>query len=153
MRRFYNVDYRAIIENISETETINIFMRSNRINARMNKKSNITTLFDNITNNDDAAFLDSVNNVSLFIEKLKILAGDNFEYFNKLIAHKKANVQSRTNQNFYLLWIALCNISIDKIKINKEKVFDIISKQFEIAQNVPDNLTVSEFIRNLEITL
>lgn len=147
------VDYRAIKENISETETINIFIRNNRINARMNKKSNITTLFDNITNSDDADFLDSVNNVSLFIEKLKIVAGDNFEYFNKLIAHKKANVQSRTNQNFYLLWISMCNISIDKIKANKEMVFDIISKQFEIAQNVPDNLTVSEFIRDLEITL
>lgn len=143
------VDYRFLKDKVNSAETINIFIRNRRINARMNKKSNITTLFDNITKNNDTSFLDSVNNVSVFIDKLKVLTGDNFEDFNKLISHKRANVQSRTNQNFYLLWVALCNIPLDKVKGYKENIFNKISNQFEVAQNVPDKLTVSEFIRHL----
>ncbi|EHI97683.1 protein of unknown function DUF262 [Clostridium sp. DL-VIII] len=143
-------DYRFLKDKVKSSETINIFIRNKRINARMNKKSNITTLFDNITKNNDTSFLDSVNNVSVFIDKLKELTGDNFEKFNILISHKRANVQSRTNQNFYLLWVALCNIPLDKIKVCKEEVFNKIANQFEIAQNVPDNLNVLDFIRDLE---
>ena len=144
------VDYRFQKHSIRSSETINIFIRNNRINARMNKKSNITTLFDTMVTNNDTSFIDSLDKVAEFIEKLKILCGENFDKFNQLISHKKTNVQSRTNQNFYLLWVALQNIAINRIRLDKNNIFEKIAIQFEISQKVPDKLTINKFIDNLE---
>ena len=58
-----------------------------------------------------------------FIEKLAILTGENFENLNKLLAHTKKNTQSRTNQNFYLLWIAVAHIEKDKVIDDKNRIF------------------------------
>ncbi len=116
----------------------------------MNTKANITTLFDTLIKNDDLSFIDNVKNVEIFIHKLSILCGKNFENFNELISHKKANVQSRTNQNFYLLWVALNKVSIDTVTLNAEDIFVKIKGVFDIFQNVPDDFTIEKFINTIE---
>ena len=42
-----------------------------------------------------------MKDVNSFIEKLKILCGEDFESLNKMLGHTKKNTQSRTNQNFW----------------------------------------------------
>lgn len=144
------LDYKYATENIEPSKIINIFIRNKRINARMNTKANITTLFDTLIKNDDLSFIDNVKNVEIFIHKLSILCGKNFENFNELISHKKANVQSRTNQNFYLLWVALNKVSIDTVTSNAEDIFVKIKGVFDIFQNVPDDFTIEKFINTIE---
>ncbi|CUP37119.1 Protein of uncharacterised function DUF262 [[Eubacterium] contortum] len=144
------IDYKTRGD-IKASEIVNIFIRNKRINARMNKKSNITSLLDNLTRNNDLGFLDSVDQVHIFFEKLQILTGENFENFNQLIMHKKSNVQSKTNQNFYLLWIMLNNVSKEKLRLNSNEIHSKIAELFTIVQDVPDNLTINNFIETIEL--
>ncbi len=67
-----------------------------------------------------------------------------------MICHTKKNTQSRTNQNFYLLWIALAHINMDRIKQEKETIFNNIQNLFLISQEVKEeDFNVKGYIQKL----
>lgn len=129
---------------------LNIFVRNQRINARFSTKGNITNTLGEISQNNDLVFGESINDVIDFIDKLQILCGTNFERLNKMLSHAKRNVQSRTNQNFYLLWIAIAHISKERINENQNAIYNKIKEMFAISQDIRnDNFNVQEYIMEL----
>ena len=145
--------YLAYIKRKSGTmpgDYLNIFVRNQRINARFRNKNSITNTLGDISRNHDAVFGEAINDVQLFIEKLQVLCGDDFRDFNKMLGHTKRNAQSRTNQNFYLLWIAVAHIEIQRLKENKELIFNNIRELFSISQDITDDqFDVKNFISQL----
>ena len=133
--------YLAYIERKEHTkpgEYLNIFVRNQRVNARFRTKGNITTKLGEISSANDPVFGESLNDVKDFFEKLHILCGYDFNDFNKMLGHSRKNAQSRTNQNFYLLWIALSHIDITDVQNNKERIFDKIRCLFLSSQDIID---------------
>lgn len=129
---------------------MNIFVRNQRLNARINTKRNITNRLTEISSNNDPVFADALQDVKDFIDKLQYLCGDEFQNFNKMICHTKKNTQSRTNQNFYLLWIALEHINIDRIKQEKDNIFNSIQALFLINQEInEEDFDVKAYINKL----
>ena len=145
--------YLAYIEkkdSINPGEYLNIFVRNQRINARISTKSHITNRLTEISSNYDPLFKNALQDVEAFIEKLQILCGENFEKFNSLIAHTKKNTQSRTNQNFYLLWIAVAHIEKKRLENEKEEIFKKIKNMFLISQDIKDDeFDVKNYIKEL----
>lgn len=145
--------YLAYIErkdSIKPGDYLNIFVRNQRLNARINTKSNITNGLTEISSINDPVFAEALKDVKSFIEKLQILCGEEFQDFNKMICHTKKNTQSRTNQNFYLLWIALDHITMDRIKAEKDTIFESIKTLFLISQDIKeDDFDVKEYIKRL----
>ena len=145
--------YLAYIERkdkIKPGEYLNIFVRNQRINARFSTKGSITTRLGEISTTNDPVFGDALNDVRSFIEKLAILCGDDFQNLNKMLGHSKKNTQSRTNQNFYLLWIAVAHLDPSVVQAEKEKVFNSIKSLFTKSQNIEeDNFDVPGFIAKL----
>lgn len=145
--------YLAYIERKDLTKPgdyLNIFVRNQRLNARINTKSNITNGLTEISSTNDQVFAEALKDVKGFIEKLQILCGEEFQDFNRMICHTKKNTQSRTNQNFYLLWIALDHINMERIKAEKENIFKSIQELFLISQDIKeDDFDVKEYIKRL----
>mgnify|MGYP001336639426 CR=1 FL=1 len=144
--------YIARKNSISSGEYLNIFVRNQRINARFSTKGNITLTLGEISSNNDPLFGNAINDVKSFIEKLQILCGTNFEHFNKMLAHSRKNTQSRTNQNFYLLWIAVAHIETTRVLSEKDEIFVKISNMFAASQDIKDdNFDVANYIHELSV--
>lgn len=145
--------YLAFIERKDQTkpgEYLNIFVRNQRINARFSTKGNITTRLGEISSINDPVFGEALKDVKSFIEKLQVLCGDEFQDFNKMLGHSRKNTQSRTNQNFYLLWIALAHIDYAHVKQDKAEIFEKIRNLFLLSQDINDDeFDVKGFIQSL----
>lgn len=134
--------YLAYVErkdSIRPGDCLNIFVRNKRINARFSTKSNITSRLTEICSNNDELFADALQDVKSFLDKMQILCGDDFRDFNRMINHTKKNTQSRTNQNFYLLWIAVAHIDINRVRKEKDRIFNKIQEMFLISQEIKDD--------------
>lgn len=95
-------------------------------------------------------FGEALKDVKSFIEKLQVLCGDEFQDFNKMLGHSRKNTQSRTNQNFYLLWIALAHIDYARVKQDKAEIFEKIRNLFLLSQDINDDeFDVKGFIQSL----
>ncbi len=145
--------YLAYIErkdSIKPGDYLNIFVRNQRINARINTKGNITNRLIEISSNCDPVFGDALKDVKKFIDKMQILCGDDFQDFGRMLGHTKKNIQSRTNQNFYLLWIAVAHMDIDRVREEKETIFEKIQELFMLSQDIKDDsFDVNDFIHKL----
>lgn len=134
---------------IEPKECLNIYVRNQRINARFTQKGQITNILGEISRNEDVVFGESIEDVKSFIRKLSILTGQNFEEWNRLLAHSKKNTQSKTNQNFYLLWIALETITEERVMEDKEKIFSKINGFFKECQDIKEEFDVEKFVQKL----
>lgn len=145
--------YLAFIERKEQTkpgEYLNIFVRNQRINARFSTKGNITTRLGEISSTNDPVFGEALKDVKSFIEKLQVLCGDNFQDFNRMLGHSRKNTQSRTNQNFYLLWIAIAHIDYARVERNKAEIFSKIKSLFLMSQDISDkHFDVQDFVQKL----
>lgn len=145
--------YLAYIERKDGTKPgdyLNIFVRNQRINARFSTKANITNKLGEISSNNDPVFGDALKDVNSFVEKLKLLCGEDFENFNKMLGHTRKNTQSRTNQNFYLLWIAIAHIELARVQNETEQIFNNVRDLFLISQDINDeNFDTSNYVQRL----
>lgn len=141
--------YKKRKNGIEPKECLNIYVRNQRINARFTQKGQITNILGEISRNEDVVFGESIEDVKSFIRKLSILTGQNFEEWNRLLAHSKKNTQSKTNQNFYLLWIALETITEERVMKDKEKIFSKINGFFKECQDIKEEFDVEKFVQKL----
>ena len=141
--------YKNRKNGIEPKECLNIYVRNQRINARFTQKGQITNILGEISRNEDVVFGESIEDVKSFIRKLSILTGQNFEEWNRLLAHSKKNTQSKTNQNFYLLWIALETITEERVMKDKEKIFSKINGFFKECQDIKEEFDVEKFVQKL----
>ena len=145
--------YLAYIERKNGTmpgDYLNIFVRNKKINARLRNKSNITNALGEISRNNDPMFGEAINDVQLFIEKLQILCGEDFQDFNKMLGHSKKSAKSRTNQNFYLLWIAVSHIDMQRLNKCHTQIFNRIRELLSVSQDITnDQFDVKSFVKEL----
>lgn len=137
-------------DKVAPTDSLNIFVRNQKINARFKDKSMITTVLGKLSQIHDDMFFSALDDVEEFIRKLKVLSGNDFSEFNLMISHTYKNTNSRTNQNFYLLWLILKNISLERLMVEKESIFNRIQKIFIKCQNVAeDDFDVESFVQKI----
>ena len=57
---------------------------------------------------------------------------------------------SRTNQNFYLLWIAIAHIELTRVQSETEQIFDRVRNLFLISQDINDeNFDTANYVQTL----
>ena len=62
----------------------------------------------------------------------------------------KKNTQSRTNQNFYLLWIAIAHIEFSRVQNQTEQILNNIRELFLISQDINDeNFDTTDYVQKL----
>lgn len=145
------LSYIEIKDGTKPGEYLNVFVRNQKINARFRTKSNITNRLGEISRSNDTVFGLALKEVILFIKKMQVLCGEDFQDFNNMLGHVKKNTQSKTNQNFYLLWIAVAHIELSRVQEEKEAIFKRVNELFSLCQNeIGDDFDVKYFIKELE---
>lgn len=149
------MDYKRNISSNPLRSVLDIYIRSGRVSARIKKKADITKVLSDITNNDTTSFDNSVKKVIDFINKIKLLTGGDNNSLNRIFAHKLKSNQSKTDQNFYFLWVLLDKISEDMIKNKKEFLVEKLNSVYRIIQKVPSGFTIDnlfDIIDNFDIS-
>ena len=144
------IDYRM---NQSHTEIINvlnIYKRNERMCARIMSKDNVTKTLSELSNNNPKIFVEALENVELFVNKILILIENNFEQLRELFNHSKKGIQYKTDQNFYFLWAILFKIPIEELQNRRQENFNRISRIFSSIQKTPVNYTTEMFLREIE---
>lgn len=131
------------------SELIDIYVRNARVNARLRNKNNVTTTLEQISREQMTSFPEYVKDVQDFIDKMAILTGDKFERLNELFAPKIKNALSRTNQNYYFLWIMLNSVEKSILKSQGKRYFEEIKRSFIRSQNMDEELTADNFIQTI----
>ena len=85
--------------------------------ARIMSKDNVTKTLSDISNNNPKVFVEALEHVEVFIEKILMLTKNNPEQLRALFNHSKKGIQYKTDQNFYFLWAILFKTSVEDFKI------------------------------------
>ncbi|KZN99709.1 GmrSD restriction endonuclease domain-containing protein [Pseudobacillus badius] len=146
-------DYRHQSKNHIIEDYLDIYQQTDKINARIKDKGDITRALENALEDEEAKkrFMRSLKSTDAFIKKVQILlsndqAGDDIEPLLKNELEKtfsvRGNSRKRTLQNFYLLWYIMkdCNqamILSRRAEINKEvfQTFDLIKNSKKSGEN------------------
>lgn len=143
------LDYRMNQPHTEIINLLNIYKRNDRMCARIMNKDNVTKTLSELSNTNPKAFVEALENVELFVNKILILVEDDPEKLRKLFNHSKKGVQYKTDQNFYFLWALLFKISIEELQKRKREEFERISKIFSLIQKTPADYTTEMFLREL----
>lgn len=95
------LDYRMNQPHTEIINLLNIYKRNDRMCARIMSKDNVTKTLSELSNTNPKAFVEVLENVELFVNKILILVEDDPEKLRELFNHSKKGVQYKTDQNFY----------------------------------------------------
>ena len=138
------MDYKRNLTSSELRNVLNIYIRSGRVSARIKEKADITKILSDITNKDASAFVQSIDKVLIFIEKIKVLTDNDNSLINVIFNHKSKSNSSRTDQNFYFLYVLLDKLSMEKISQNKHTILRELTSIYQIILKAPDNFTIED---------
>lgn len=129
-------------------DILNIYIKNNRVNTRVKNKSGITKVLEAISNDDNKKFLQSINNIKKFLDKVWILLEDDKDNLPKLFCANNSK-GGKTNQNYYILWLLLRNIEKTYLRQKRSVIFKKIQDVYLAAQKA-EKITVEDFLKMLD---
>lgn len=134
----------------SETNHLDIYQKSSRINSRIQDKKHITNTLTLVSENPvvKETFLKSIRNVEQFLKKVRIVLLDRdvpseklADFFknelDKTFNPKQARFR-RTRQDFYILWFILNDINLEMIKFHRISIKEEIKNLFYLMKDLPN---------------
>lgn len=131
---------------VSPYNLLGIYLKENKVLIRIKSKEAITKMLDCISENEDKNFLNAIENIEKFINKVHILINRNHDNLLKLFLSNNSNGRKK-DQNFYLLWLILRKIKIETLFSNREEIFKLVMKIFKKSQ---ENIKRNDFIYLIE---
>lgn len=147
------LDYKGVnINNINDYFTIYIDVENKDTVTEYSifkmsiKKRNITNYLKNIKPNskDEEELSESLDEVSKFADKLKILSDGNVEKFKSLLNPNRRKNQKNDKNCFYILWVILRNLDTHIITTYKNDIYVRIKELFALIQNMNKNKSLND---------
>lgn len=134
------LDFKMKADNSDFLNVLNIYKRYNRFCARIMSKESVTKTLSAVSNNNTSDFISSIESVENFISKIYEILDNDLSMLPNLFAYNRKGKGYKTDQNYYVLWMSLYNLSLEEIKSNRLLYFKKINEIFKILQNAPDNM-------------
>lgn len=131
---------------VSPYNLLDIYLKENKVLIRIKSKEAITKMLDCISENEDKNFLNAIENIEKFINKVHILINRNHDNLLKLFLSNNSNGRKK-DQNFYLLWLILRKVKIETLISNREEIFKLVMKIFKKSQ---ESIKRNDFIYLIE---
>ncbi|MBX7153907.1 MAG: DUF262 domain-containing protein [Bacteriodetes bacterium] len=146
------LEYTNSITNKEARRKLDIYQKTNRLNARIAIKSQITNFLMDITENVESKKNDfnlAIKSAKGFIKKLKLILLDKHVSKNELNEYLKAELDTvlkagnnpryyrRTFQDFYFLWFILNDINYEMVKEHRIEIKNQIKDLLIYAKNIP----------------
>lgn len=132
------------------TKILGFYLRLNKFTCRLKTKSYISSLIENLADKpaEKEAFLFHIEETRRIINNIGTILLDNNvtkESFNDLLNIRKSPKFSRSNQDFYILWIILRKIKDDIMIARKNEVIDDIKMMLALLKNVEEKELNDEY--------
>lgn len=131
---------------VSPYNLLGIYLKEKKVLIRIKSKEVITKMLDCISENEDKNFLNAIENIEKFINKVHILINRNHDNLLKLFLSNNSNGRKK-DQNFYLLWLILRKVKIETLISNREEIFKLVMKIFKKSQ---ESIKRNDFIYLIE---
>ena len=141
------------------TKILGFYLRLNKFTCRLKTKSYISTLIENLSDRptEKELFLYHIDETDRIISSIGSILLDNDitkEHFNELLNVKGSPNFSRSNQEFYILWVILRKISDLVMAARKEEVIRDIKTMLSLLKNVDekdlDETYSTEYVKTLK---
>lgn len=141
------------------TKILGFYPRLEQFTCRLKTKSNLTEILENFEfkPTEKEIFIKSIHKTSSIIKIIQdvLLEGNaTKESFNAILNIKQHTRFSRSNQELYIIWILLDNITIEQANVHKKDLLNNINTMLSLLKNINDVMVdekyVSEFHSELE---
>ena len=88
------VAYQTETGDKSGTDVFDVFVRNDKISARVRDKNNVTSVLDKAAREDADEFLHSLGCVDEYLVKLEVLTGEEFRNLKPLFSNSKGQMSS-----------------------------------------------------------
>lgn len=129
------IDYKTTISPDSINSILVVYLRYNRVCARLADKTQMSKHLYEITTTDSEGFLKSLDKVEEFSKKVYSLTNGENNKMKVLLNHSAKVNNYKTDQNFYFLWLLLKNIELELLENHKESIFNSIKRRFANIQS------------------
>lgn len=150
------MDYNDIdIENINKffhvylyTENSNKQFEHTEVKLSVKNKNKLSDFLENLEPNskEDLEFQNCVDNISIFIEKLKILSKEDNLTLIKIFNPNIAKPRKGNKKDFYITWLILRNIDTHVIETYRKDILLDLQKLFKYMKNMPESTDITSFI-------
>jgi 5-methylcytosine-specific restriction endonuclease McrA len=145
------LEYSVLIKDTRKT--LDVYQKTDRLNARIGDKILITNLLMDITEDGNIkkpVFEQALKNTKSFIKKLKYILLDQDKTKDELFTYLKLELDDvfkaeknpkyfrRTMQDFYFLWYFLSDINFEMVKFYRLDIKREIKNMFNYLKNIPE---------------
>lgn len=117
-----------------------------------NKKGAITKLLDEMEPNtkEERQFMKSVEAVNDFVDKLKILSGDEDERLLRIFNPNSNRHKLAQNNDFYIMWLILKRLDTHVILTYRKEILNDLENVFGLMKNMPKDKNEKDFMTYVE---
>lgn len=143
------------IENIHEFFSVYIYLENKdkldehyEVKLSIPNKEAITEFLENLEpgSKEEKDFISSINSVNDFVDKLKILSGDDENILIRIFNPNIKVPRKGNRKDFYITWMILKKLDIHIIKTYKKEILADLEEAFKLMKNIPANKDVKFFI-------
>lgn len=142
------LEYKFIKDKIQPNELLGIYIRNGKLSGRVKSKESVTKTLSEASSTQDKKYITALEKVEDFIDKINYLVDYEYSNLGHLFATKKG-IQSKTDQNFYFLWLMLHGIPKSKIKQRSGKYADLITLEFKKIQKLDECDEAEQIIKGM----
>ena len=140
------------------TKILGFYPRLEQFTCRLKTKSNLTEILENFEfkPTEKEIFIKSINKTSSIIEIIQdVLIGGKAtkESFNAILNIKQHTRFSRSNQELYIIWILLDNITMEQAITHKKELLSDINIMLSLLKNVNDDIVNDKYVTNFHDVL
>lgn len=149
------MDYEKVsANNMDKFFTTYIFLENKdkqdehyEIKLSISNKNKITNFLEDMrpNSNEERKFLNSIESVNEFSNKLKILSNENEMILLKIFNPNIKKPRIGNKKDFYLTWMILKDLDIQIIKTYREEILKDLERIFKTMKHVPNGMTVDDF--------
>ncbi|HIF9548496.1 TPA: DUF262 domain-containing protein [Photobacterium damselae] len=146
----------------SSIKGVDFYPKLDRLNCRITNKAGITLFLNGLISDPKKkrAFIDSIYQTSLFIEKISLLLDDESgkelsddelsNRFNSLLNVKGITGFKRSLQDIYLLWMVVHSIEVNVIVSMKESIINDLVYLLNQMKNTKNKKVNEEYLMNFK---
>lgn len=141
------LDYKNInFNNFNNFFKVYVYFKDNEIKMTFDKKYSVTVLLENIEKNEkeNEKFLNSIDKVEHFAEKIKVLFDEDYDKLNKILNPYK-NIKKARAKDFYLLFLILQEFNMHIIKTYRLDIINDIESIYKYMKKIPNNIEATDF--------
>ncbi len=144
------LNYKKInLDNITDVFKVYIYFKDNEIKITFDKKYAVTTLLDNIekNKNEKEKLIASIDEIEVFIEKIKLLFDENYNKLGEIINPYKKGEKKVRAKDFYILFLIIQELNYHIIKTYKQDILKDIYNMYCFMKKTPDYIQPDDFIK------